>query len=116
MNKFFEPHSGATRKASLTPTLHSRNLERFNWFSLQWHWDSVRQRSLPACLAHPDPHPPPHRRPDPGQMRQRAGLHDSTRRSVMDEGKVCALLYVATCQSTTCPTLCRPYKILLRPR
>ena len=69
-----------------------------------------------ASLAHPDAHPHPHRHVDPGQMRQRAGLHDSTRRSIMDEGKVCALLYVATCQSITCPTLCSPYGILLKPR
>ena len=116
MNRSFEPHCGATRKATLAPTLRSRNFERFNWSPLRWHWDFVRQRSPLASLAHPDPHPPPHRRPDRGQMRQRAGLHNSTRRSIMDEGKVCVLLYVPTCQCIICPTPCSPYGILLKPR
>ena len=116
MNKAFEPHRGATRKATLASTLHWCNFEPVNWFPLQWHWDFVRQRSPLASLAHPDPHPLPHRRPDRGQMRQRAGHHDSTRRSIMDEGKVFALLYVATCQRIICPTPCSPYGILLKPR
>ena len=116
INKYFEPHRGATRKATLAPTLHPHNFECFNWFPLQWHRDFECQRSPLASLAHPDPHPPPHRRPDPGQMRQRAGLHDIIRRSIMDEGKVCALLYVATCQCIICPTPCSLYGILLKPR
>ena len=116
MNKCFEPQRGATRKATLAPTFHSRSFERFNWFPLQWHWDFVLQRSTIASLTHPDPHPPLHRRPDPGQMRQGAGLHDSTRRSIRHEGKVCTLLYAAGCQCIICPTPCSPYAILSKPR
>ena len=91
------------------------------------HKIQVNPRStLPQCLMNNffdshrgatrnDPHPPPHRHPDPGQTRQRAGLHVSTRRSIMDEGKVCALLYVVTCRSITHQTLCGPYGVLLQP-